>query len=233
MRILILAGGEQKRWANYRGVPKHLVKLAGERLLDRTVRLVKERQPRADIRVVVRDMDDERYKVPGTKRAPARLNPDIKDGDKFASSRHLWSKSSRTVILYGDVWFSSAAMDAILSDDPHPDGWMFFGRFGASETAPGGECFAFVLDPEALEHASGQLDRIIEKRLDGSIWRNGGWEWYRALCSLPDSRLLDHRDHGHSTLIDDWTEDMDTAQDWDRWCWRWAHSSEERRQAHL
>ena len=74
MRILILAAGDGTRWNNYRGVPKHLAPLCGEPILHRTVRMITERRPDADVRVIVRDMSDRRYLVAGSKRAKAKLN---------------------------------------------------------------------------------------------------------------------------------------------------------------
>lgn len=228
MRILILAAGEATRWGNYRGVPKHLVPLCGEPILHRTVRLIGERRPDADVRVVVRDMSDKRYLVPGAKRATARLDPANHDADKFLSSRHLWDPKGRTVLLYGDCFFTDEAMDQILSDEPYEDGWHVYCRFdGSSITgAPGGENWAHVIDPEAHDIYEANLHRITQLRRDGVIWRNGGWEQYRAMCGLPDNRLLDHTDHGHATVIDDWTEDMDTPADWDEWCLRWARATD-------
>src|SRR5690606_41440083 len=69
-------------------------------------------------------------------------------------------------------------------------------------------------------------------RQDGTIWRNGGWEQYRAMAGLPDDQLLHHADHGHATVIDDWTEDLDYPADWDGWCWRWAHTDPAHRPTH-
>lgn len=226
MKVLILAAGDGARWGDFRGVPKHLVTLAGERLLDRTVRLVNEIAPDAQVNVVVADSKDNRYRVAGSRRVKARLDPDRHDADKFASSRHLWSKTGRTVILYGDVWFSTAAMQQILRWPG--EGWHAFHRIDGSTItgAPGGECFAFPLDPDVLGHASDALDRIIDARQSGQIWRNGGWEWYRALAGVPDDKLLEHRSYGNNTIIDDFTEDMDTPTDWHNWCWAWAHAAE-------
>lgn len=224
MKVLILAAGEGARWGDHLGVPKHLVPLAGERLLDRTVRLVGEIAPDAQVNVVVDDSKDERYRVPGSRRVKARLDPERHEADKIASSRHMWSKSARTVILYGDVWFSTDAMRQILTWDG--EGHRTFCRFDGSTItgAPGGEIFAQVITPDELERASGALEWIIRARQAGEIWRNAGWEWYRALCGVPDTSLLDHRDHGHSTIIDDFTEDMDTPDDWHNWCWAWAEA---------
>lgn len=233
--VLILAAGEGTRWGNYRGVPKHLVPLCGERLLDRTVRLVREYAPDAAIQIVAADHRDRRYRADGASTVKARLNPDNGDADKFASSLHKWGPG-RNVLLYGDVFFTDDAMAAILDPTPHPLGGRFFGRFDGSKItgAPGGECFAFVVEPDGRDAFVDALDRIIEARRDGSIWRNGGWELYRALGgAVSPAELLDHRDWGNATVIDDWTEDMDTARDWDEWCLRWAKAPRSERPAQV
>ena len=40
MRYIIMADGEGKRWGNYKGVPKHLITVEGETILERTIRLL-------------------------------------------------------------------------------------------------------------------------------------------------------------------------------------------------
>ena len=50
-KFVIMAGGQEKRWRRYRGVHKHLIPIDGERILDRTVRLIRERTD-ADITIV-------------------------------------------------------------------------------------------------------------------------------------------------------------------------------------
>lgn len=234
MRILILCAGDQTRWAGFQDVPKHLVKLVGEPILHRTVRLLSELAPDADVRVVVKNPKDNTYKVPGSKRAGAKLNPGNGDADKFLSSQHLWDPKGRTILLYGDVFFTREALEEILTADTQ-DGWWFAGRFDGSRTtgAKGGECFAFILDPEGHEAFRAALDRVVTLRKDGTIPRNGGWETYRALMGVPDERILEtwgdgspkNPNLGHCTVIDDWTEDFDHPDDWHQWCWHYAHAS--------
>lgn len=232
-RALIICAGDQTRWDGHLGVPKHLAPLCGEPILHRTVRLA--RQYTDDVRVIVKDMGDERYKVPGSRRAAAKLDPGNHDADKFLSSRHLWSKSGRTVILYGGVFFTDSAMAQIFDPAPVEDGWHVYCRFDGSQItgAPGGENFAHVIDPEAHEAYEAALHRISRLRREGVIWRNGGWEQYRAMCGLPDDQLLTHKNYGHATVIDDWTEDLDLPGDYDMWCWQWAHADPETRPPHL
>ena len=50
---------------------------------------------------------------------------DFCDTDKFLSAESRWSDVGQTVILYGDVFFTEAAMATILS---HTGPHRFFGR---------------------------------------------------------------------------------------------------------
>lgn len=64
MQYIIMADGEGKRWGDYLGIPKHLVKINGEPLIARTVRLLKENGV-TDIIITSRDS---RYDFEGTTR---------------------------------------------------------------------------------------------------------------------------------------------------------------------
>lgn len=232
-RALIICAGEQERWNNHLGVPKHLAPLCGEPILHRTVRLAREYTK--DVRVIVKDTSDKRYKVRGARLEAAKLDPANGDADKFRSSRHLWSDRSRTVILYGDVWFSDAAMATIFDPAPLRDGWHVYCRFTPSKItgAPWGENFAHAIDPAGHATYEAALHRIVDLRRRGVLNRNGGWEQYRALCGLPDRQMRRHADYGHATVIDDWTEDLDEPGDYDMWCLRWAHADPATRPPHL
>lgn len=226
MRVLIACAGDGTRWGNHTGVPKHLVRLAGEPILERAVRLVVELAPGVDVRVVVNDLDDTRYKVSGSKRATARLGSAAGDVDKIASSRHLWAKTGPTVVLFGDVWWHRDALAAVLAGR---DEWAAFGRI----VGAGGELFAFhfpagmapVVDA-AVGAVSAQVDRLATAGFDGAPIP-GGWALYRTLCGVDP---LVHGNHGNFVPVaDPWTNDMDTRTDWDEWCLQWATTPEAER----
>lgn len=211
MRVIIRCAGDGERWGNYRDVPKHLAPICGEPILNRTVRLCNEIVPDADVKVVVADLKDRRYKVDGSSRTTDKPNPDNGDLDKIASSRHLWD-SDRTVVLWGDTWWSRDALTDVLTAE-HDD-WHAWLRFGPN--GHGGELFAFSWPGDRNERVEESLDHAIANQLPG---QRGGWMLYRALAN---KQLDDHADHGNSTIVDDWTEDFDAPDDWDQWCYRWA-----------
>jgi len=217
MKILIIAAGDGTRWNNFLGVPKHLAPLCGERLLDRTVRLLKKFAPSAQVRVVLEDPRDPAYNC-GARNVRAKLDPGNGEADKFLSSRHLWAKDERTIVLYGDVFFTEHAIQTIVAE--HGEPWLATGRINGSEITGtlGGELFAFSILPDAHPLFDDALAELVEAHRSGH-WRAGGWELYRTLCGVD---LMDHADHGHFVEVDDWTEDMDEPRDWDEWCLRWA-----------
>lgn len=230
MRVIIRCAGQATRWKNHLDVPKHLVELCGEPVLERTVRLISEIRPAADIKVVVKDLSDRRYLIPPSSRTIDKPNPTNGDLDKIASTAHLWDSTDRTVLLWGDTWWSRKALTDVLTNE-HPD-WHVWLRFGPNNR--GGELFAFTWPAAANDKVHAALDRALQAHHAGLLAHagynkrpvRGGWAMYR---SLTGANWDDHRPRGHHTTVDDWTEDMDTPDDWHRWCARYARASRRRR----
>jgi len=53
------------------------------------------------------------------------------------------------------------------------------------------------------------------------------------MAGAADDELTKHRNLGHATVIDDWTDDFDFPGDWEMWCWRWAKTDPAARPPHL
>lgn len=237
MRVILPCAGLQTRWRDS-STPKHLVKLCGEPVLHRTVRLVNEVAPQAEVLVVVENARDQRYRIPGSRRATAKLNPTLGDVDKLASSRHLWENDGWTIVLFGDVWWSLPAIRAVFrfpglpGVGPLRDDWTAFARFGPNGS--GGEIFGFVIPDAAYDRFDEAIAAVAKvadaKREDGvGLYRGGvrgGWGVYRYLTG---GDPLVHEDRSHYVPIDDWTNDLDSRRDWDEWCWRWAHATDDER----
>lgn len=213
IRALIICAGEATRWKNHMGVPKHLVEIEGEKILHRTVRLLNEKGVK-DVFVVSKD--DPRYDVEGAKRYVAKIDYEKNaDADKFLSSKELWSDDGRTLIIYGDCYFTEEAIDAIVGHDKRE--WTLFCRPNASKVTgtPWGECFAYSLYPEHLSLFEANLDLTAKLKKEGLLRRCGGWELYRAMAG--HRSLNRHAMSSNYVEIDDWTEDFDFAHDYDEW----------------
>lgn len=215
MRAIIIAAGEATRWNNHTGTTKHFAVFNGEPVINRTVRLLRENGvEREDIYIVSKD-----YRIEGANNYHIVPNyEENADADKFLSSTDLWSKDERTVIFYGDVYFSDSAMKQIVSYEG--DDWRLFCRPTPSTITgtPWGECFAISIYPKDHEKTLSQLRRIAELHRTKAISRCGGWELARAMMGKPDNKIR----HPHVTssplyyIIDDETDDIDYPEDYDR-----------------
>jgi hypothetical protein len=216
VRAIVLCAGEATRWAGYLGTPKHLIVIEGERLLDRLVRLLSERGV-DDIHVVVKGFD-KRYEVDGASCYLANINYEKNaDADKFLSSKELWSQSGRTIVFYGDCYFSEDAIDRILGE--HRRDWVLFCRPGRSKITGSqwGECFAQSFYPESLDEHEAALHKVADLYKMKVIGRCGGWEHYRVMAGLPDEKVGLPIMKGRFVEINDWTEDFDFPSDYDGW----------------
>lgn len=209
-RIIVIAAGEATRWDNYLDVPKHYAVIAGEPIIERTIRLLSERG-QDDVWLVSKN-----YKIPGARTYRPRLNADNHDADKFISSQHLWDAQKRTIVLYGDVYFTESAIDTILADE---NGYYrLFCRPTGSErfSYPYGECFALSFYPVDHESLRYNLQRLVYLYKADVIGRIGGWELTRLMANVPIGKMDQHKDElDNYIVIDDETNDIDYPSDYE------------------
>lgn len=212
MRVIIICAGDATRWNNHLGVSKHLAPINGEPILMRTIRLLKSRGIRKNQIFVV---SKEEYPVDAVTYIP-KLNKQNHDADKFLSSKELWDDEGRTIILYGDVYFSENAIDTILKDES--TFWRMFCRPLPSTKYgyPYGECFAVSFMPIDQEYALKNLKKLVYLYKAEVLSRIGGWEWARVMAGVNVSVLhLHHTMLDNYIVIDDETDDMDYPEDYD------------------
>jgi len=213
MTALILAAGSDSNWGNYLGVPKHLIPIKGEPLIHRTQRQLLERGHQ-DIRVVTLPTKRDSYVLPY-----ARFEEPVKSPrdwtQEWDGSRHLWNTEEKTMILYGDCYFSDSLMDAIAADAGEP--WHAYARWGASElTGKGyGEMFAWTFLPDAHALLDSARERAIDAFAAGKCGRVLGWEVYRMAVGI-DITKHDKEDL-HAVDWSDESDDFDAPHEWQRW----------------
>jgi len=207
---IIICAGEQSRWNNYLNEKKQLIKIDGERLLDRTIRLIKNNFDEVEINVVA--LCDE-YSNENSKLFIPELNSENYGFDKFLSSRKLWKENERNIIFYGDVYFTNNAMK-IISISEKKD-WFLFGRYNCSYlTGKGGECFAFSFYDNHFEKFEKAINELLELHKNGSDSAFGGWNLYRHLEGI---KYDEHLMANHFVEINDLTDDFDYPEDYDNW----------------
>jgi hypothetical protein len=212
-RAVIIAAGEATRWNNYLGVPKHLINIEGETILSRLVRLLHEIGV-SDIHIVTKSYDP-RYDAPNALQEPVVLDYETNgDVDKFLSSKHLWNHSGRTLVVYGDCYYTEEAISTIVNY-PEKEWTLFCRPTGSSITGTRwGECFVQSFYPEHIEEHEAALHRVAELQRTGELKKGGGWHHYRVMEGLPPNK---HTMKGRYVCIDDWTDDFDFPEDYETW----------------
>lgn len=206
MRVIIAAAGEGERWNNFRNTPKHLMNIEGEILLHRIYnQFIKYTD---DIIVIGRD---DRYKV-GTARLEMPLPGDWLDFGKIYSSNHLWS-DTRTIIVFGDVYFTDEAVEKIVSNQGE---FKFFMRKGPSKFTGKGhkEIFAFAFSGGMNEKIKQYINELVELKQGGA----GAWRLYLHMHGIKDTRNYDACFKTSGFIeINDWTDDFDKPADILKW----------------
>ena len=220
MKAIIIAAGEGTRWGEYLGIPKHLALVDNEPILHRTVRLLKENFVN-DITVV--GPDDDRYKTPYSTLYIPKITPSYGDADKFLSSEELWNLSGKTITLFGDVFFTDAAIKTIITTDRNC--WTVFGRSKSSHITGGkyGEIFAHSFTPNDIPKHKGSLNILVEAVRKKDAKKGSGWEHYKVMQGVRGrdirrSKIVIDNDF---IEIDDFTEDFDFPEDYNRFIQRW------------
>jgi hypothetical protein len=208
VRVIIACAGASEKWGNDLGVPKHLAPLTahhGVPLLYRTVGQIREFTDDVHVTAPARDA---RYRVPG-------VTVHERDGNglcEYTSTRDLWAKAGRTVLLLGDVYWTDAALETVFSFRPQT--YRVFGRFGPSKVTgtPYGEIFAASWWSGQHGRMDKRLAHIHGVRATGVVTRPPGWMLLRAWQGTPLSK---HRVLPNwFTEIDDLTDDFDTVADY-------------------
>lgn len=206
MRVIIAAAGGDGKWGGHLGVPRHLVPVEGEPLLQRTIRQAVALTE--DVHVTT--PDDARYRVVGAYRHIREPGE-----SEYASTRDLWNEDGRTILLLGDVYFTDAAISSIAHRGDRD--YRVFGRKGASRVTgtPYGELFAASWWPEQHAAMDRHLDLVHATRAAGTVTRPPGWMLLRAWQGTPLNRHFVKRNR-YFVQVDDLTDDIDKPEDYNR-----------------
>lgn len=189
MRFIIMADGKGLRWNNYNNIPKHLITIDGENLLERIVRLILERD--ADAEVVITSHDS-RYEVKGARRHEPENN--VLEIDRFTEELI----QDDVCFLYGDTFYSEQSMDTIISTKT--DGILFFGN---SKSIVGIK----VKDGQMFRQ---HVDRVRTLFLEKKIDTCKGWQVYQSYAGL---EFGDKTPADCFVYIKDETRDFNTPKD--------------------
>ena len=200
MRYVILAKGQHK---GFRG-PRQLSIINGERLLDRTIRLLKENGVK-DI-VVTGEYND----IDAIVINPKDNTYDYKNGKGYWLDAFNGFLDRETCFIWGDVYFSENAIKTIVESETKST--LFFCSYQNKSfryIKKHDEPFAYkVVDTDLFKK---HID-IVKKLFDeGKTNRHPiVWELYRSINGID---VNEHKLEGNVVIINDITCDIDTPED--------------------
>ena len=190
MKYIIMADGNGTRWNNYKGIPKHLIRINGETLLERLVGQLKKYDKESE---VVITSHDKRYEVKGaTRYEPLNNHLEI---DRFTYELI----DDGVCFLYGDTYYSSKAIKTIINTST--DKVLFF---GTKESI-------IAIKVEQKDVFKKHIDRVKKLFLEGKIKDCKGWHVYQSYENLDfDVKKI----AGNYILISDNSRDYNTPADY-------------------
>lgn len=181
------------------GVPRQLVEIQGERVLDRTIRLLRENGVE-NIIVTATDLHffDIDASVVCYDSSGPWVNCFLLDGVK-----------APVTYIFGDVYFSEEAIKKIVTTET--DSIEFFASappFGKGYIKQWGEPFAFKV--KDFRYFSDCIKKVKEIREKG-MWKREpiAWEVWQVIKQTPINQI----DYGNYTIINDYTCDIDRPED--------------------
>lgn len=194
MKYIILCGSNH---ALINGVPRQLVKIGGERVLDRTIRLLRENGI-TDISITATDSafdDVDVDKICYDSTGPwIRCFPQVDETATF---------------IFGDVYFSPAAIEKIVETET--DDIAFFAStppFAPNYPKLWAEPFAFKV--VNLQHFAESVLKIKELQASGAFHRDPiAWELWQVIKGTPLNNII----YTNYVAINDYTCDIDYPAD--------------------
>ena len=203
MKYIIMCGGTYRHWIT----PRQLTKVAGETLVERTIRLLRE-SGADDIAISSNNPIFEQFGVPvlhHTNSYTANGHLDI-SGYWYEC---FYPMDEPVCYIFGDVVFSPEAMKCIVETDT--DSIQFFASappFAEDYSKPWAEPFALkVVDNERLREAIQKVKILNEA---GVFYRRPiMWELWAVINGTNPNGI----DYGSYAVINDYTCDIDEPED--------------------
>lgn len=203
MKYIVMCGGTYEKWQT----PKHLVKINGEPLVKRTIRLLRE----CGVKDIAISSNDDRFAefgVPLLKHHNPYILP--KDHDAITPWLDAFYPMTEPVCyLMGDVVFSPMAIETIVNTDT--EDIQFFASappFAKEYCKPWAEPFGFkVVDTKRFFEA---IEETKEYEKQGKFYRQPvSWELWQVIKHTRLAKV----DYTNYCAINDYTCDIDTPED--------------------
>lgn len=208
-KYIIMCGGD---YSKYWDKPRQLVKVNGEVLVERTIRLLKENGIN-DISISS-NYDEFKY-----------LNvPLLKHNNSYRTEGNevlgywcdaFYPTDEPTCYIFGDVYFSEEAIKTIVNTDT--DDIEFFGSAPPfSKNYPKNHVEPFALKVVNTKHLKEAIEKTKKLEDEGKFWRKPiMWELWTVIKNVPLQKGPDDFIYNY-VAINDYTSDIDRTWDIDK-----------------
>lgn len=203
MKYIIMCGGQYQRWST----PRHLVKVNGEVILERTIRLLRENGVE-DIAI------SSNNPIFGVWGLPLLMHENSYYANGYDNFTGYWCDAfyptdEEVCYIFGDVYFSPEAIKTIVETDT--DDIEFFASappFPPEYRKPWAEPFA--LKVKNTEHLKNAIS-LTKQYQDQGLFRRKPimWELWQVIQATPLNQINYH----NYTVINDYTCDIDYPEE--------------------
>ena len=201
MQTIIMCGGVYKEFET----PKQLTKIKGERIIDRTIRLLKEN----GVKDIYISSNNKLFDDCDAPRIENKNNDYIRD-EKGYWLDAFYPTNKKTMYIFGDVYFTEEAIKTIVNYKTDKD--ILFGTGIAKNEfhENWGEPFCYIVNhPKEFHEAIKEVKKLYD---EGKVKRHPiVWELYRYLNNL-DINIQKVLDDTY-VVIDDGTMDIDYPEE--------------------
>lgn len=191
MKYIIMADGKGTRWKNYQNIPKHLIKIDGEILLERTVRQLNNQDKNAKVIIT---SHDKRYEFKGATRYEPLNN--VLEIDRFTEELI----EDNICFLYGDTYYTDETINNIINSKV--DDILFFGNQKSIVAIK-------VKDSKLFKkHISNVKNLFLENKIQNCK----GWQVYQSFQNLEfDKKQIKDK----FVIVDNDTIDYNTPKEYE------------------
>lgn len=186
-----MADGKGTRWKNYQNIPKHLIKIDGEILLERTVRQLNNQDKNAKVIIT---SHDKRYEFKGATRYEPLNN--VLEIDRFTEELI----EDNICFLYGDTYYTDETINNIINSKV--DDILFFGNQKSIVAIK-------VKDSKLFKKHISNVKNLF---LKNKIQNCKGWQVYQSFQNLEfDKKQIKDK----FVIVDDETIDYNTPKEYE------------------
>ena len=209
MKYIIMAGGKYEQWET----PKQLLKVNGEVIIERTIRLLREN----GIKDIAISTNNSIFDYLGIPLLQHDNSYEYKDGKLYGYwVDAFYPTQEETCYIFGDVYFSEEAIKTII--ETKTEDIELFGSappFADIYSKKWIEPFALkVVDTDHLKKA---IQKTKELANEGKTWRKNPimWDLWTVIKDVPLQTKADEYIYNY-TAINDYTTDVDYKADINR-----------------